>query len=156
MELRGLELHHPTPPPAEEGHPDKTFIGRIEKGFDFLGYHFSRGGLAVAGKTLNNFAKRIIQLYEQELSGPNGSDLLGQYVRRWTVWVTGGLGDLGISEAFVLPFAPPHECQAYQANIRNIPRRVTSSPRCDVAASSMLCASSRIRCRYAGRTAEAL
>jgi hypothetical protein len=21
-------------------HPDKTFIGRIEKGFDFLGYHF--------------------------------------------------------------------------------------------------------------------
>ncbi len=23
-----------------EKHPDKTFIGRIEKGFDFLGYHF--------------------------------------------------------------------------------------------------------------------
>jgi hypothetical protein len=22
-------------------HPDKTCIGRIEKGFDFLGYHFS-------------------------------------------------------------------------------------------------------------------
>ena len=22
-------------------HPNKTFIGRIEKGFDFLGYHFS-------------------------------------------------------------------------------------------------------------------
>ena len=21
-------------------HPDKTFIGRIDKGFDFLGYHF--------------------------------------------------------------------------------------------------------------------
>ena len=25
-----------------EKHPVKTFIGRIEKGFDFLGYHFSR------------------------------------------------------------------------------------------------------------------
>ncbi len=25
--------------------PDKTFIGRIEKGFDFLGYHFSPEGL---------------------------------------------------------------------------------------------------------------
>jgi RNA-directed DNA polymerase len=24
-------------------HPDKTFIGRIEKGFDFLGYHFDGG-----------------------------------------------------------------------------------------------------------------
>jgi hypothetical protein len=22
-----------------EKHPDKTFIGRIERGFDFLGYH---------------------------------------------------------------------------------------------------------------------
>jgi len=24
-----------------EKHPGKTFIGRIERGFDFLGYHFS-------------------------------------------------------------------------------------------------------------------
>ncbi len=31
-----------------EKHPDKTFIGRIEKGFDFLGYHFSPDGLCVA------------------------------------------------------------------------------------------------------------
>ena len=30
-----------------EKHPDKTFIGRIERGFDFLGYHFSRAGLTV-------------------------------------------------------------------------------------------------------------
>ncbi len=29
-------------------HPDKTFIGRIEKGFDFLGYHFGPDGLSVA------------------------------------------------------------------------------------------------------------
>lgn len=25
-----------------EKHPDKTFIGKIERGFDFLGYHFGR------------------------------------------------------------------------------------------------------------------
>jgi hypothetical protein len=31
-----------------EKHPAKTFIGRIERGFDVLGYHFSREGLAVA------------------------------------------------------------------------------------------------------------
>jgi RNA-directed DNA polymerase len=34
-----------------EKHPDKTFIGRIERGFDFLGYHFSPGGLSLAPKT---------------------------------------------------------------------------------------------------------
>jgi hypothetical protein len=31
-----------------ERHPDKTFIGRISKGFDFLGYHFGPDGLTVA------------------------------------------------------------------------------------------------------------
>ena len=29
-----------------EKHPDKTYIGRIEKGFDFLGYHFGPEGLS--------------------------------------------------------------------------------------------------------------
>ena len=35
-------------------HPDKTFIGRIERGFDFLGYHFSPGGLSLAPKRMTN------------------------------------------------------------------------------------------------------
>ena len=34
-----------------EKHPDKIFVGRIERGFDFLGYHFSPGGLSLAPKT---------------------------------------------------------------------------------------------------------
>ena len=29
-------------------HPAKTFIGRIEKGFDSLGYHFSPQGVTLA------------------------------------------------------------------------------------------------------------
>jgi RNA-directed DNA polymerase len=29
-----------------EKHPDKTFIGRIERGFDFLGSYFSPAGLS--------------------------------------------------------------------------------------------------------------
>ncbi len=33
-------------------HPDKTFVGRIEKGFDFLGYNFEPDGLCVAKKTV--------------------------------------------------------------------------------------------------------
>jgi hypothetical protein len=32
-----------------------TFIGRIERGFGFLGYHFGPAGLAVAKRTLANF-----------------------------------------------------------------------------------------------------
>jgi hypothetical protein len=41
-----------------EKHPDKTAIGRIEKGFDFLGFHFSPEGLSVAEKTIEKFLVR--------------------------------------------------------------------------------------------------
>ncbi len=34
-------------------YPDKTFIARIEAGFDFLGYHFSPGGLTLAPQTID-------------------------------------------------------------------------------------------------------
>ncbi|MCP4000036.1 MAG: hypothetical protein GY727_03910 [Gammaproteobacteria bacterium] len=37
-----------------EKHPDKTFIGRAERGFDFLGYHFSPDRLTVAAGTLGD------------------------------------------------------------------------------------------------------
>ena len=50
-----------------EKHPDKTLTGRTERGFDFLGYHFGPEGLAIAEKTLNNFAERATRLYEKEL-----------------------------------------------------------------------------------------
>jgi len=67
-----------------EKHPDKTFIGRIEKGFDFLGYHFSREGLTVAKDTLERFVERATRLYEQERERPEGPSALGMYVRRWS------------------------------------------------------------------------
>ncbi len=66
-----------------EKHPDKTFIGRIERGFDFLGYHFRPDRLSVAGKTIENFVARAIRLYEQEPGEPFNSSRLGLYVRRW-------------------------------------------------------------------------
>ena len=47
-------------------HPAKTCIGKIEKGFDFLGYHFSPEGLTVALKTVEQFVARARRLYEQE------------------------------------------------------------------------------------------
>ncbi len=45
---------------------DKTFIGRFEKGFEFLGYHFGPNGLSVATKTIEQFVARATRLYEQE------------------------------------------------------------------------------------------
>ena len=75
-----------------EKHPEKTFIGRIEKGFDFLGYHFSRAGLTLARTTLENFAVRALRLYEQERGKQDSLPRLGEYVQRWSGWVSGGLG----------------------------------------------------------------
>ncbi len=71
-------------------HPDKTFIGRIECGFDFLGYHFSPGGLSLAPQTIERFKARMARLYEQ------GADRgrLGQYTHlRWyCARAAGGFG----------------------------------------------------------------
>ncbi len=65
-----------------EKHPDKTFIGRIERGFNFLGYHFGPDGLSVAKKTVENFVARAIRLYEQEPGEALASARLGSYVQR--------------------------------------------------------------------------
>ena len=70
-----------------EKHPDKTFIGRIAKGFDFLGYSFEPKGLSVAPKTLANFLERKTQLYEQGATVRR----IGFYVRCWWIWVRAGI-----------------------------------------------------------------
>jgi RNA-directed DNA polymerase len=74
-----------------EKHPDKTFIGRIEPGFDFLGYHFSPAGLAVAKKTVANFIEKASRLYEQERRAAPAASPLEMYVRRWLRWAGSGL-----------------------------------------------------------------
>lgn len=73
-----------------EKHPDKTFVGRIDKGFDFLGYRFDGAGMTVARATVERFVEHATRLYEQERRAPHGPALLGPYVRRWTGWVRGG------------------------------------------------------------------
>ena len=78
-----------------EKHPDKTFIGRIERGFDFLGYHFGPEGLTLAAKTIEQFVERALRLYEQEPGELGGSSQLGLYVRRWVRWTEAGLPHAG-------------------------------------------------------------
>ena len=76
-----------------EKHPDKTFIGRIERGFDFLGYHFSRKGLTLAKRTIANFIEKASRLYEQKRSGVSAAAALEMYVRRWFQWTRSGAID---------------------------------------------------------------
>jgi len=65
----------------------KGLIVRTDREFDFLGYHFSPEGLAIAQKTLNNFVERAIRLYEQKPGEPCSSTRLGEYAKRWVGWV---------------------------------------------------------------------
>lgn len=95
-------------------HPDKTFIGRIERGFDFLGYHFSRDAngiqyLSLAAKTIANFQEKLHRLYEQARHAKtykrseqdawrcndkpkNINTEIERYTRRWLSWARGGVG----------------------------------------------------------------
>jgi hypothetical protein len=70
---------------------DKTFIGKIERGFDFLGYHFSPAGLTVAAKTVTSFIEKASRLYEQEGGAGFASAALEMYVKRWVRWSASGL-----------------------------------------------------------------
>jgi hypothetical protein len=74
-----------------EKHPEKTSIGRTERGFDFLGYHLSPKGFSVARKTAENFLARALRLYEQEPGEALASARLGLYVERWVRWTRAGL-----------------------------------------------------------------
>jgi len=78
-----------------EKHPRKTDMGRVERGFDFLGYRLSPGDIAVADKTLVNFLGRAFRLQEQgrtrRKAEPSASRSLGRYVRGWLWWCRRGL-----------------------------------------------------------------
>ncbi|MGA3115027.1 MAG: hypothetical protein ABSF90_11425 [Syntrophobacteraceae bacterium] len=71
-----------------EKHSGKTFIGRMERGFDFLGDHLSPKGLTVVKETLKRFVSHATRLYEQGPGEPYDSPRLGLYIKRW-------LGDYG-------------------------------------------------------------
>lgn len=77
-----------------EKHPDKTFVERLDKGFDFLGYHFSTAELSLADQTIQHFREHLHRLYEQQRAAPNRAAMLGAYVIRWLRWTQAGLGNL--------------------------------------------------------------
>ncbi len=69
----------------------RTFVRQIERGFDFLGYHFGPEGFTVGAKTIKQFVARAIRLYEQEPREADASARVGLYVRRWIAWAGAGI-----------------------------------------------------------------
>ena len=70
-----------------EQHPDKTFIGRVERGFDFLGSVMKPAGLEMAPRAIEHCVERLSRFDEQ------GADLIriGAYLKRWSSWAKSGL-----------------------------------------------------------------
>ena len=105
-----------------EQHPDKTLIGKTERGFDFLGYHFKPEGITLAQKTITNFTTKALRLYEQE-PPHNKMRRLGMYWLRWIRWTrSGGIqlitGNLRLSapdvcELHFPPFPPESQKTEY-------------------------------------------
>ena len=73
-----------------EKHLDKTFVGEIEKGFDFIGYRFGSRVRVLPEATIERFFHQAIQLYEQGRTERIKAPLLGS-ARRWLGWASGGL-----------------------------------------------------------------
>lgn len=64
-------------------HPDKTFIGKVVKGFDFLGFHITPTGVTVSAAALSRHEQKVARLYEQGASPKR----IRAYRLRWLAWV---------------------------------------------------------------------
>ncbi len=68
-------------------HPDKTYIGKIEKGFAFLGYQLSNNSLTIHPDTLQKHRAQLQQRYAQGAK----SNALADYAHRFTRWCRAGV-----------------------------------------------------------------
>ena len=112
-----------------EKHPDKTSMGRTQRGFDFLGYHFGPNGISLAEKTVANFMTKALRLYEQEPGEPCGSSRLGEYLHRWVRWGRAGVSprayrwaNMGLSVWFACN-SPGQRAFMPEMDARGIPPR---------------------------------
>ena len=67
-----------------EQHPDKTFIGRTQRGFDFLGVLFTHSGeTSPSAVNLSRHTEKTAQLYEQGASTPQQPWRLEKRIERY-------------------------------------------------------------------------
>ncbi|TQO04835.1 UNVERIFIED_ORG: reverse transcriptase (RNA-dependent DNA polymerase) [Citrobacter freundii] len=72
-------------------HPDKTQVGRVERGFDWLGVWFDeRGPAGIAPRAVENHRARCLRLEEQSrrrgLTEEQTRLRVQQYAARWQLW----------------------------------------------------------------------
>ncbi len=65
-----------------EIHPDKTWLGRVKNGFDFLGFRISPTTIQPSTASVSRRDEKVAWLYEQGASKKR----IGQYLRRWLGW----------------------------------------------------------------------
>ena len=107
--------------------PEETFIGRIDRGFDFLGFRISPKGITVATATWRRFVERALRLYEQNRREPCGSPPVG-CVRQVVLRVPPSLrlvNFLGSDEELVLGVAIPG---LHLSNGGELKNRVVADP----------------------------
>lgn len=73
-----------------EAHPDKTQMGRMEHGFDWLGLWYAPEGPRIAPRAIENHRTRVARLYEQarhrRLTSAGAEVLVREYEARWITW----------------------------------------------------------------------
>lgn len=110
-----------------EQHPDKTFIGKVAKGFDWMGFLFTaRGCTAVAPRALANHALKLRRLYEQARRRDltKGLRRVAEYRKRWARWaMAGSRFDLWGSHVRLLGYVregwlEPAPCERIKRSVR--------------------------------------
>lgn len=82
-----------------EQHPEKTFIGKVAKGFDWLGYSYNDKGLIrLASKTVQHFFSKLHRLYEQahrlHWLKEQYKQRVVDYIQRWVQWICSGINNI--------------------------------------------------------------
>ncbi|MGP3004282.1 reverse transcriptase domain-containing protein [Serratia bockelmannii] len=84
------QLNHALASFGFEQHPDKTFIGHVDKGFDWMGFWFTPSGCtAVAPRAFANHARKYLRLYEQTRRYRSASETIRRvvgYQLKWSRW----------------------------------------------------------------------
>ncbi|MFB2844601.1 hypothetical protein ACE1BJ_24985, partial [Aeromonas jandaei] len=81
-------------------HPDKTQVGKTDKGFDWLGVWFTaRGAEGISPRALENHRCRRMRLEEQlRRCGQSEAAIAGRvqrYEQRWNIWARALLSAAG-------------------------------------------------------------
>ena len=69
---------------------DKTYIGKLSKGFVFLGYEIFSYGIQVAKTSCQRMIVKLYRHYVLQASKAR----LEQYLKRWLQWAKSGVGSI--------------------------------------------------------------